>query len=160
MNNLLQALKRERKVRAAFASNHSVDFVDDDAADGAQRFTHRAGEHEIERFGSRDEDICGMALECGALFAGRIARSDGYFRAMNEMTEDLGLPQHALYWCLEVLLDIYRKRLKRRDVEYPAPLLLRRNRIEQNPIDGHKERGQRFSRSGWSEYERGFTTLD
>ena len=71
-----EAFERERHVRAAFARDEGVDLVDDDGFDGAELLRGRAGEHEIERFRRRDEDVAGMPVEACALLRRGVAGAD------------------------------------------------------------------------------------
>ena len=45
---LLQALQRQREMRAALRAGDRVDLVDDDRLDAAERLAGRAGEQEVQ----------------------------------------------------------------------------------------------------------------
>ena len=53
----LEPLQAEREVRAALRAGDRVDLVDDHVLDAAQHLAGRAGEHQVERFGGRDQDV-------------------------------------------------------------------------------------------------------
>ena len=63
----VEALQAERQVAAALRSGDRVDLVDDHRFDAGQRGSGRAGEHEVERLGSGDEDVRRPPHQRGAI---------------------------------------------------------------------------------------------
>ena len=72
-----EALEAERQVRAALRAGDRVDLVDDDVLDAAQDLAGRAGQHQVERFGGRDEDVRRVAGDLAAVL-GRACRRSGW----------------------------------------------------------------------------------
>jgi hypothetical protein len=77
LGDRFEPFEREGEVGAAFGGDESVDLVDDDGRDGAERGCGFGGEEEVEGFGGGDEDVGRMAAEAGALGLGRVAGADG-----------------------------------------------------------------------------------
>ena len=72
----LQPLERQRQMRAALGGHQRVDLVDDDRLDRAKHLAGPRREQEVERLGSRDEDVGRLAQEPRALGGRRVARAD------------------------------------------------------------------------------------
>ena len=53
----VEALERERQVRAPLGARHGVHLVDDDGVDAPQRLASGGGEDEEQRLGRGDEDV-------------------------------------------------------------------------------------------------------
>jgi hypothetical protein len=72
-----EPFERQREVRAAFGRHERVDLVNDHRLDTAQRFARVRGQHQIQRFRRRDEDVGRFAQELRPLAARRVACADG-----------------------------------------------------------------------------------
>ena len=73
--NLLETLKRQHQMCAAFGGGHRMDFVDDDGLDPDQRAGRRRREHQIQALRSGDEQIGWAPNKCLAVFGAGIARA-------------------------------------------------------------------------------------
>ena len=69
----LEPLEAQGEVGAALRAGDRVDLVDDDVLDAAQDLAGRAGQHQVERFGGRDEDVRRVADELAALVGRGVA---------------------------------------------------------------------------------------
>ena len=77
LGKLLQPFERQRQMRSAPRADDRVDFVDDDCADGAEQVTAPLSrKQQIQRLGSRDEDVRRPLENGGAFGLRRIARTD------------------------------------------------------------------------------------
>ena len=74
----LQALEREREVRAALGGGDGVDLVDDHRLDAAEHLARARGEDQVQRLGRRDQDVGRLAHHRGALALGRVAGADAH----------------------------------------------------------------------------------
>ena len=72
----LEALERQRQVRAALGRHQRVDLVDDHGDRGAQRLARVRGEQQVQRLGRRDEDVGRLRGEARALGRRRVAGAD------------------------------------------------------------------------------------
>ena len=108
----LQALDREREVRAALGAGDGVHLVEDQRLDAAQRLARRRGEHQVERLGRRDQDVGRLLDELAALLRRRVAGADADAQARLEPGERAA----------QVALDVVVERLERRDVEHAQAL--------------------------------------
>ena len=76
----LEALERQREVRAALGVRDGVDLVDDHRLDAAEHLARLRGEDQVQRLGRRDEDVGRVAEHRGALALGRVAGADARTR--------------------------------------------------------------------------------
>ncbi len=156
----LQALERQRQVRAALGGHQRVDLVDDDRVNGAEHVAGARGEQQVERLGRRDEQVGRVAAEAGALGGRRVARPHRH-RGLGELdAERLRRPGDPGDRRPEVALDVHRERLQRRDVEDAAPAIGRRHRREHQPVDGPQERRERLAAAGGRQDQRGLAPGD
>jgi len=103
----LQTLEGECEVRSALGPRDGVDLVEDDSLDPMQRLARLRGQQEVERLGSRDEDV-GRPLEHPpALVSRRVARAHA----------DSELGAQPRERAPQVPLDVVVERLERGDVE-------------------------------------------
>jgi hypothetical protein len=72
-HEVLEAFEGEGHVGAALGGGEGVDLVDDHGLDIDQRGAGLRGEHQVERFGSGDEDVGWAADERPALLRGGVA---------------------------------------------------------------------------------------
>ena len=72
----VEAFEREREMRSSLGRDQCVDFVDDDRLDRSHRFTRVGCQHQVQRFGRRDEDVGGLTLETCPFGLGRITGAD------------------------------------------------------------------------------------
>ena len=114
----LEALEAEREVRAALRAGDRVDLVDDDVLDAAEDLARRAGQHQVQRLGRRDQDVGRVAGDLAPVLGRRVAGPAG-----DRDVRRLGSPSR----CgrqgdpgqrrPEVALDVVGQRLERRDVQ-------------------------------------------
>ena len=113
----VQPLERQRQVRAALVAGDRVDLVDDHRAHASQHLAARfAGEQDVERLRRRHQDVRRRACASRALarrgVAGAHRGADRHADARSSSSvADAGERR------LEVLLDVVRQRLERRDVD-------------------------------------------
>ena len=75
---VLEALERQREVRAAARADDRVDLVDDHRPDGAQHLAAAlGGEQQVQRLRRRDQDVRRRPQHRGALGLRRVAGADG-----------------------------------------------------------------------------------
>ncbi len=110
---LLEALEREREVRAALGVGDGVDLIDDHGVHRTEHVARLGGEDEIQRLGGGDEDVGRVSHHCGALALRRVAGPDGDGHVVR--TDP---PQGDA----EVALDVVGERLQRADVDDPRAL--------------------------------------
>ncbi len=114
----LEALERQRQVRAALRRRERVDLVDDDRA---RRREHRASrfraEQDVERLGRRHDDMRRTLAHRVALGLRRIARAHERADIDVGITLFLELRADALERGLQVDAHVVRQRLERRDVD-------------------------------------------
>ena len=130
----LQALDREREVRAALGAGDGVHLVEDQRLDTAERLARGRGEHQEERLGRRDQDVRRLLDELAALLRRRVAGANSDAEARLEPGERPA----------QVPLDVVVERLERRDVQDAQALA--RARVQ--PVDRVEERGERLARAG------------
>ena len=144
----LEALQRERQVRAPLGAGHGVDLVDDDVFDRAEDLTGARGQHEVERLGCGDEDVGRVAHDVAPLALGGVARAGGRAQGGHGAPGPLRLEGDAGQRRPQVAVDVVGQGLEGRDVEDPAPLLLERGRLlTDEPVDDPEEGGQGLARS-------------
>ena len=148
---VLEALERQRQMRAAARFEHGVDFVDDHDPRGLQHLARAlGGEQQIQRFGRGDEDVGRLAQHSRALALRRVAAAHGrgdphrriahLLRELADLAARLG----------EVLVDVRGQRLQRRDVD-DAHLVRQLAALEtfaKKLVDRRQEGGERLTRSG------------
>ncbi|OLL76760.1 nitrate reductase molybdenum cofactor assembly chaperone [Pseudonocardia sp. Ae168_Ps1] len=149
LGDLLQALQRQREVRAALGARDRVDLVEDHRRDPAQRLAGGRGEQQEQRLRGGHQHVGRGPLELPPLVGGGVAgaRADG--DVGDRITEPLcGLPD-AGERRPEVALHVDGERLQRRDVEDPAPAarLVRDGRRRQ-PVQRPEERREGLARPG------------
>ncbi len=114
----LEPLEREGEVAAALVAGHGVDLVDDHLADRGERPAPLlAREEQVERLGGGDENV-GRALQHG--LAARRGRVPGADRGADGGEAQPCRPGRLLQGgerLAQVLLDVVREGLERRDVE-------------------------------------------
>jgi hypothetical protein len=151
---LLQALEREGEVRAAFAGDQRVDFIDDHRVDGPQPLTGVRRQQQKERLRRGDEDVGRLAQEARAFVRRRVARPDGDLRRVDGDVLRVREVRDAGQRRAQVALDVDGQGLQRRDVEDAAALLPRRHRREHQPVEAPQKRGQRLAAAGRRKDER------
>ena len=104
---LLQALERERQVRAALGVRDGVDLVDDHRLDAAEHLAGARGEDQVQRLGRRDQDVGRPARHRRALALGRVAGADAHAHLLGP---------DAAQRRAQVSLDVIRERLQRAHV--------------------------------------------
>ena len=109
----VQALQRQRQVRAALGRRHRVDLIHDHPLDAAQNLPRARGQHQVQRLRRRDQDVGRRCAASAALALGRVAGADRHAHARDALRPDP--PQRRA----QVALDVVGERLQRRDVHQP-----------------------------------------
>ena len=78
LEHRIQPLERHRQVRAALGRRHRVDLVDDHGLDAREGLARRAGQHQVQRLGRRDQDVGGLALQQPPVAARRVTRAHAH----------------------------------------------------------------------------------
>ena len=142
----LEALEAEGQMRPALRAGDGVDLVDDDVLDAAQDLAGRAGQHQVERFGGRDQDVRRAAGDLAPVLGRRVAGPAGDRDVGHGLAEALRGQGDAGQRGAQVALDVVGQRLERRDVQDAdgAGRLAggRRARVRGEPVEGPEERGQ------------------
>ena len=153
----VEALEREDEMCAALVVGHGMDLVDDDGADageiGARLF---CGEQDEEGLRGGDEDVRRL-LEHGAALGGeRVAGAHGGADRRAEIAALEGELLYLLQWLFEILPDVVRERLQRRDVDdFGVRLEFAGERLAEELVDADKEGSERFAGAGGRGDERG-----
>ena len=144
---------------AAFGGRHRMDLIDDDGFYIRQRFSRRRGQHQIEAFGRRDQQISRMANQLGPIFVlvSPVLRNS---RRTECNPEPLCRQFDAFDRSPQVLLDIERQRSQRADVQNAGPLLRLGHGRGPEPIDSPQKRGQGLSSTSRSKHQRVATRND
>ncbi len=74
---VLEAFEAQGEMGAALAAGDRVDLVDDDVLDASEDLAGPAREHQVQRFGGRDEDVRRVADDVAARLARRVAGPRG-----------------------------------------------------------------------------------
>ena len=135
LGHLLQALERDREVRAALGLRDGVDLVDDHGLGAGEDLPHLAGEHQVQRLGRGDEDVRRVLGHVPPVLLRGVAGADA----------DAHLGADPAQRRAQVLLDVVGQRLQRRDVHEPGAL---RGGLGDQPVQAPQERGQRLARAG------------
>ena len=159
---VLQPLERQRQVAPSLVAGHRVDLVHDDSAHRAQHLARALRrEDEIERLGRGDEDVGGAPYHLLPLRPRRVA---GAHQRANLDIGQAQLLEHApdLDQRLgQILLDVVRKRLERRDVHHLRPIGQSPGEtLPQQRIDRGQERRERLARPGRRGNQRVLAGLD
>ena len=160
----LEALEAEREVRAALRAGDRVDLVDDDVLDPAQDLARRAGQHQVERFGGRDQDVGRMARDLAAVVGGRVAGAAGDRDVRRRLAETLRREGDPGQRRAQVPFDVVGQGLERRDVQDAdrARRLAgrRRARVGREPVERPEERRERLAAAGRGVDERVLAARD
>jgi len=130
----LEALDREREMRAALRSRDRVHLVQDQRVDAAQQLACARREQEEQRLRSGDQDVRRLTEHGRALLLRRVAGADGNAQLRAEPGERAA----------QVPLDVVVERLERRDVEDAETP----SRPGREAVDRREERRERLSRPG------------
>ncbi len=118
LSRLLQALERQREVRAAPRADHRMDLVDDDRAHGAQDAAAAFGrQQQIERLGRRDENVRRRPQHRRAFRLRRVPCAHRRRHARRFQPLFFGEAANAATGLREILVDVRAQRLERRDVD-------------------------------------------
>ncbi len=148
----VQALERERQVRAALVAGHGVDLVDDDRPHAAQPLAALAGGHEqVERLRRGDEQVRrALQHRCPRRRRGVAGAQQHPHLGHVEAELVRGRPDLGERG-LEVLLDVGGESLQGRHVDDLGAVVragLVRRGTAQQAIDRDEERGERLARAG------------
>ena len=139
--SLAQSLERQREMGAALGRGDRVDLVDDHPAGALEQLLGASGQHQVQRLGSRDQDVGRLAEHPLTLALRRVPGPD----------RDLELGSDPAQRRAQVAVDVVGEGLERRHVDEARATLLgvaRAVGIVGELIDRVQERGQRLARPG------------
>ena len=148
--DVVQPRQGQREMAAALVAHQRVDLVDDHGLHVAQDLAAPlCRQHQIERFGRRDQNVGRMLDDLLAVMLRRVARpqhrADVRRRIAQLLRDRRDLPQRLL----QVALDVGAERLQRRDVDHLGLFEQRRFlRLAHQRIDRDEERRQRLAGAG------------
>ena len=158
-----ETFQREREVRTPLVACDGVDLVDDHGVDRAQHLAALLGGHEqIERLGRRHDEAGRVPEHRRTLGTGGVA---GAHRDTDRrrVEPELGCHRGDLRQrTFEVLGDVDRERLERRDVDDPGDVgdVVTRGVLAVQPVDRDEEPGEGLARSGRCRDQRVDTASD
>ena len=150
VNQGLQALERQRQVRAALVRSDGMDLVDDHGAGRCQHLAaRRTGHQDVQGFRRRHDDVRRAFAHADAFGLWRVAGADGAADAGGRQAQAFELRADTGERHLEIALDVVRQRLQWRDVD-DARLVGQRpcGGLAHERVDRSEERGQRLARTG------------
>ena len=141
-----------------------VDLVDDDVLDAAEDLAGLARQHQVQRFGRRDEDVGRVAGDLAPVLAGRVTGAAGDGDLRRGFAEPLRRMPDPRQRCPEVPFDVVGQRLERghvQDADSPRvrPRSLGR-RIRREPVQRPEEGGEGLAAPGRGVDERVVTGGD
>jgi hypothetical protein len=113
----LQPLEAQREMRTALGAGDGVDLVDDHVLHAAEDLARAAGQHQVERFGGRDQDVRGVARDLPSILGRGVSRPRGDRDAGWWFAEPLRREADPGEGRLEVALDVVGEGLERRDIQ-------------------------------------------
>jgi hypothetical protein len=116
----LKPLQGEGQMGSALGGDEGVNLVDDDGVDGAEGLGGLGSEQQVERLGSGDEDVGGLAAEACALALGGVAGADADERLVERDIHAAGHVGDAGEGRAEVALDVDSEGFEGRDVDDAA----------------------------------------
>ena len=146
----VEAFEGKCEVGSALVGDESVDFIDDDGLDVAQRFAAAGGgEQNVERLGSGDEDVRRKSQHAGAIADGSVSRAhhgtDGGHEVATLGGELLDLEQREV----EIFLHVVAEGFEGRDVEELGVFAeVSGERLADERIYAGEESSQGFAASG------------
>ena len=158
--HVLEPLQAERQMRAALGGHECVDLVDDQGVDGLQAISCVRGEQQEQRFGRRDQDVCRLALEPGAIGRRGVAGADGDRRRMETIPPGQRHVRDPGQRGAKVPLDVDGERFQRRNVDDATATQSIRHGLEHQTIQAPQEGRQRLPGPRRGEDERRFPSAD
>ena len=148
----LEPLEAEGEVGATLGAGDRVDLVDDDVLDAPQDLADLAREHQVQRFGGRDEDVRRAAGDLAAVLGRGVARAAGDGDRRDRRAEPLRRVSDAGQRRPQVALDVVGERLQRGDVQDADRTGLRTGpfgrRVGGEPVERPQERGEGLAGTG------------
>jgi hypothetical protein len=158
---LVQALQRQRQVRAAFRTGQRVHFVQDHGFDPAERFPRGRGEQQEQRLGCGDQHVRWGPGERAALFGGGVAGADPDADVGWWFAAAPGDLPDAREGGAQVALHVDRQGFQRGHVEHSAALLRIGGRaFGGQPVERVQEGGQGLAGSGGGHHQGVLTGRD
>ena len=118
-------------------------------------------QHQVERFGGRDENVGGMAAETGAFALGRITGADTDEGLVKWNASAAGHVGYTGERRAEVALHIDGESFEGRHVnDLAASFSSFRPRVEHQAVEAPEECGKGFACSGWSKDEGALAACD
>ena len=150
-----ESLQCQRQMGTAFGPRYCMDLVDNHRADTAE---HAAslyrGQHDVERFRRRDQNVRGLSKHPCARGGWRVSRANGdanLWKLLAFGREPLSKLRERPF---EISLNVVVESLKRRDVKKLNRIRERLFRSAHDQVvQLPQKRRQRFPGPGWSEYE-------
>ena len=88
----LESLERQGEMRAALGAGDRMDLVDDHVVHVPQRVARGAREHQVERFGGRDEDVRRATRDLPTVLGGGVAGARGDRDAWDRLSRAVAPP--------------------------------------------------------------------
>ena len=149
LEQLVEALQRQREVGAALGAGDRVHLVDDHALDPAQGLARLAGEHQEQRLGRGDQNVRRRGRHPPPVGRRGVAGADADGEVGDRVAEPLGGVPDAGQRRPQVALDVDGQRLERGDVEHPAAgLLVRRRLLARELVQRPQERREGLAGPG------------
>ena len=121
VHDALEALERQRHVRAALGGHERMDLVHDHGVHRSQPIARVRGQQQEQRLGRGDEDVGRIALEPRALVGRRVAGANRHRRHVERHALRRGHVGDARERRAQVALDVHGERLERRQIQHAAP---------------------------------------
>ena len=116
-DELFEALDRKCEVRTALVADDRVNLVDNQRSRGFQHPTSTfAGQQDVERFGSGDDDVWRALRHRGAFRSRSIARAHKRADVHFGQSEFFQFCLDSFEWNLEISLHVVAESFERRDV--------------------------------------------
>ena len=147
----LEPLEGQRQVHTAFAAGHGVDLIHDHRARAREHLPAGLRSHEdVERLGRGHHDVRRPATHGRALVLRRVAGAHEGADVKRRQRERRQLLADTGQGRLEVLVDVVRERLQRRDVHDGGLVgeCAVRYALAHQAIEHGKKRGERLTRAG------------
>ena len=160
-DEVIEPLERQREVGASLRRRDSVHLVHYDGLDVRQDRLRLAGEQQVQRLGSRHEDVGRCPADLSPLLRRGIAGAAGHPDVRERDAEPARLVRNPCQRRPQVPLHVVRERLQRADVEDPATggSVDRRGGTEQ-AVEGPQEGGERLPGPGRGADDRVLTLGD
>ena len=147
-----EPFEQEREEDASLVRAEGMDLINDDVRQPGEHLPRLAGEHQVEGFGGRDQDVGRVAEDALPLVARRISGADRHRQGAKGRSRRLGRLQDPVQRKPEVAEDVVVQRFERRDIKDADARPLARHPPQM--VQAGEERRERLARPGRREQER------